>query len=376
MPPAESSQLLAEEFADFFVDKIKKIRENLNQYDLLKPAANESITMREFFLPLSKLEVQKLVMEMQTNLHELDLIPTKLLKGNTEKLMGLLNNIVNTSLVSGMFAGGWKTALLHPLIKKVGFDVIKPNFHPVSNLSFISCLVEKAAIGQFVQHVDYDGLTPHYQSAYRKNHSCETSLLRLLNDTLWAMEQQQATILIIMDLSAAFDMVHHDILLLVLNKRFGFQGVILNWVESYLWPRHFKVCIGDTKSTLRQLKQSEPQSSVGGPNLFNFYCSTITSVIPGDLDIYLGAFANDTNLRKSFQPSVPNMKKDSLTAMELCLDNIITWLNMNWLKINPTKAELMYIPSQWQIKKYAENSIRVGTDMVEGLLSSSYWVLG
>ena len=121
------------------------------------------------------------------------------------------------------------------------------------------------------------------------------------------MEQQQATILVIMDLSAAFDMLHHDILLSVLNKRFGFQGSILNWVESYLHPRYFKVGIGDTKSDSRQLKQLVPQGSVGGPNLFNFYCSIITSVIPEDLDIDLGA--DDHNLRKTFQPSVPDMEK-------------------------------------------------------------------
>ena len=130
------------------------------------------------------------------------------------------------------FAGEWKTALLHPLIKKGGLDVIKPNFCPVSNFSFISQLVAKAAIGQLIQHMDYYGLKPHYQSAYRKYHSCETSLLRLINNALWVMEQ--VTMLVIIDLSAVFDMVHDDILLSVLNKRFGFQGVVLNWVESYL----------------------------------------------------------------------------------------------------------------------------------------------
>ena len=169
-------------------------------------------------------------MEMNTKLCELDLVPTKLLKENIDKFIGLLTNIVNISLETGVFAEGWKLALLH----LAGLDVIKPNFCPVSNLSFISCLVEKAAIDQLVQHAEYYGLTPHYQSAYRKNHSCETSLLRLINDALWAMEQQQATMLVIMELSVAFDMVHHDILLSVLNKRFGFQGVILKRVESYL----------------------------------------------------------------------------------------------------------------------------------------------
>ena len=188
---------------------------------------------------------------MKTKSNELDLLPTKLLKENTEKFIGLLTNIVNIFLESGMFSKERKTALLHPSIKKVGLNVIKPDFCSVSNLSFISHLVEKAAIGQLVQHADYHGLTPQYQSAYRKNHSCEPSLRRLANDALWAMEQQQATILVIIDLSAAFDTVHHDILLSVLNKRFGFQGTILNRVESYLCPRHFKVCIGDTKSDMR-----------------------------------------------------------------------------------------------------------------------------
>ena len=59
------------------------------------------------------------------------------------------------------------------------------------------------------------------------------------------------------------------------------------------------------------------------------------------------------------------MEKDSSTAMELCLDNIITWMNMKQLKINPTKTELMYIASQWQSKKCVENLVRVGMDMVE-----------
>ena len=113
MPPAESNQLLAEEFADFFIEKIKMIEDNLDQYDLFEPVANESITIREFFLPLSKLEAQKIEMEMKTKLNELDLLPTKLLKENIKKFIGLLTNIVNISLESGVFAKECKTALLH-----------------------------------------------------------------------------------------------------------------------------------------------------------------------------------------------------------------------------------------------------------------------
>ena len=256
-------------------------------------------------------------------------------------------------------------ALLYPLIKKAGLDVIKSNFQLVSNLSFISCLVEKAAINQLVQHADYHDLSPHYQSAYKKNHSCKTSLLRLTNDALWAMEQQQVTIVVITDLLAAFDKVNHDILLSVLDRRFGLHGKILNWTETCLHPRNFKVCIGDAKSGVRQLKQLVPQESDGGPILFNFYCSMIISVIDEGCEIELGAFADDHNLRKTFIPALLDNEKEALQVMERSLDNIIEWMNMNRLKINPTKTELIYIASRWQIRKCVENSIRVGADRVQ-----------
>ena len=81
MPPAESNQILTEEFADFIMDKIKKIQDNLNQYDLFKLAANESVTMRELFLPLSESEVHKLVMKMQTKSCQLYYHTYKIIKG-------------------------------------------------------------------------------------------------------------------------------------------------------------------------------------------------------------------------------------------------------------------------------------------------------
>ena len=179
------------------------------------------------------------------------------------------------------------------------------------------------------------------------------------------MEQQQATIVIITDLSAAFNMVNHDILLSVLNKRFGPQGKILKWTETYLHPRNFTLCIGDAKCGVRQLKQSVPQGSVGGPILFNFYHSTITLVIDKGCEIELGTFADDHNLRKMFIQALPDNEKEALKVMEMSLDNIIEWMNMNHLKINPTKTELMYIASRGQIMKGVENSIRVGADRVE-----------
>ena len=82
------------------------------------------------------------------------------------------------------------------------------NYRPVSNLSFLSKVLEKAVLKQF----------PEYQSAYRQGFSCKTALVKLTNDILWAMEHQKVTAMMAIDLSAAFDTVDHDILLEVLQK--------------------------------------------------------------------------------------------------------------------------------------------------------------
>ena len=92
------------------------------------------------------------------------------------------------------------------------------NYTPVSNLQFISKIVEKVTLDQFTLHCNSNSLLPNYQSAYRKYYSCKTSLVKLVNGILWAMEKQQVTVVVILDLSVAFDTVNHDLLLEVLEK--------------------------------------------------------------------------------------------------------------------------------------------------------------
>ena len=93
---------------------------------------------------------------------------------------------------------------------------------------------------------------PSYQSAYREHHSCETALVRLTNDLLWNMEMQWVTALVAIDLSAAFNTVDHTVLLKVLQQHFGVNDKVLNWMDTYLRPRSFKVNIGNDYSTSTQ----------------------------------------------------------------------------------------------------------------------------
>ena len=144
---------------------------------------------------------------------------------------------------TGHFFENWKLAIVRPLIKSLKKGTEKSNYRPVSNLQFISKVVEKCTLNQLTDHCNKYNLLPEYQSAYRKHYSCETSLLKLVNDTLWAMEDKHITAVTVMDLSAAFDTVSHELLLTVLRERFRINDLAINWYENYLKPRQFKVCI-------------------------------------------------------------------------------------------------------------------------------------
>ena len=195
---------------------------------------------------------------MQIKSCELDYLPTHILKDHMDSFILILTKIVNLSLKSRVFSEDWKTAILRSLLKKIGLDLIDSNYRPVSNLSFISKLVEQAVMNEFNTHCEINGITPTHQSAYKQYHSCKTAMIKIVNDTLWAMKHKNITILVIIDLSAAYDTIDHKVLLEVLQKWFGVEGMALDWFQSYISSRFLKVNIGDVYSTSKELKFSVP----------------------------------------------------------------------------------------------------------------------
>ena len=155
---------------------------------------------------------------------------TQLLKTNVDILSPVITRLVNLSLTTGICSSSQKSAIITPLLNKASLDPVSlKNYRPVSSLAFVSKLLAKQLHDHFSQHKLYE----KHQSAYRKRHSTDTALTRVQNDILRAMNDSKATVLVLLDLSAAFDTVDHNFLLERL-KQCGISGTPQSWFKSLL----------------------------------------------------------------------------------------------------------------------------------------------
>ena len=202
------------------------------------------------FRPIAQTEVKSLIAKSGNASCDLDPIPTpffELLKECQDTLLPVIINIINFSLCSGEFPASEKLALVKPLIKKSSLNPeIHKNYRPISNLSFLHKLIEKAVATQ----LDTNQISESMQSAYRAQHSTESALARVQHDLLMAIDGKKAVLMVLLDLSAAFDVTDHDILLKCLEVTCGLKGTVLEWMESYLRGRSQKVYFGRDSSSV------------------------------------------------------------------------------------------------------------------------------
>ena len=158
-------------------------------------------------------------------------MPTFLVREFVDILLPYLTTMVNASLQQGRLPISQKHAVVTPLLKKPGLDASDlASFRPVSNLTFMSKVVERAVAEQLNSCLTDNKLLPSCQSAYRRHHSTETALLHVWSDVLTAANSRRVTLLSLIELSAAFDCVDHDILLERLRISFGLDDIVLRWI--------------------------------------------------------------------------------------------------------------------------------------------------
>ena len=178
-----------------------------------------------------------------------------------------------------------------------------------------------------------------------------------------SMDQQRVSLLVLLDLSAAFDTVDHQVLLRRLEVSFGITGTALKWFKSYLTNRSQRVLINGNYSESFSLPHGVPQVSCLGPLLFTIYASKLFEIVKCHLpDVH--AYADDTQLYLSFKPDGATNELDVICALQNCIKDIRTWMTVDKLKLNDGKTEFLIIGTAAQLKKVNISSILIGQDNV------------
>ena len=201
-------------------------------------------------------------------------------------------------------------------------------------------ILEKIISSQLLTHLSNHNLLEKFQSGFRALHSTETALVKVTNDLLMTLDAGEPAILVLLDLSAAFDTVDHSILLSRLESWVGLGASALQLMRSYLSDRSVAVEIGNASSSATPLIHGVPQGSILGPLLFSIYMLPLGQIIRKH-NIQFHCYADDTQLYLPLNSSDPNC----LATLNACLADLQTWMSANFLQLNADKSSCSALPT-------------------------------
>ena len=342
LPAHDDSKKLANDFNKFYVDKVNKIRKSIPPVSdtpayYSRPFKGE---MMMELCPTSVEELREIIKKSGVKTSMEDPIPAKLFKAAVDTLLPVIAQLINQSLKEGSL-DGVKWSVIDPLLKKFGLDSdVWKNYRPVNNLVFFSKLIERVAGHRLDEHMHRNNLHEASAYAYKQYHNTETMMVGITDEVLRGFDQNKATIVIFLDLSAAFDTIDIEKVLQIMHDEIGVGGTALEWFRSFLSGRTQKVKINGEYSESLEVPCGAPQGSVLGPKIFNINVRSQPLVFTFCL-FTTSSFADDSNGRKQFaltfqfqilKNDVPN-----------CMNHIVNWSNAHFMKINPDKTELLLL---------------------------------
>ena len=343
---AVCEDLTAEMFLKGFTDKVQDVRSSTSGAS--DPDFTEySGEMFCSFTPLDVAAVRELIVKSPNKSCSLDPIPTWLVKEFAVELAPFITAVINRSLEAGYFPVSFRAAVITPILKKSTLDPAKvSSYRPISNLCYLSKLLERVVKNQLMDYVERNRLLPEHQSAYRACHSTESALLKVTSDALLAADRGMVTLLGSLDLNAAFDCVDHSIFLLRLEHSFGIIGTVLAWTSSYLHDRMQQVRYNGQTSEPCRVTCGVPQGSVLGPVYFLLYTSDVFE-IASQHGFQIHGYADDLQLYQSCFPT--DMLPLNIRFMG-CLEATQSWMTRNRLKLNAARTEVMWMGSARKLK--------------------------
>ena len=354
-PP--SDLIAVEEFHSFFDDKVGRIRDATSGSP--PPAFSDvSADIRlSDFTTVAVSDIVAAISRLPDKASAADPLPTSVLKAVSDLVAPYITELFNRLMVAGHFPHEFKHAYITPIVKKAGLDSADVgSYRPIANLSVLSKLFERVVARQLRNYLHINNLLPTFQSGFRPGHSTETAILRVLSDILAAVDRGDFAVLVLLDLSTAFNTVDHDILLERLQRTFGFNGNVLRWMASYLTGRSECVRRGSSCSETSGLVCGVPQGSVLGPLLFLMYTvDLIKLILQHGLTPHL--YADDTQIYGGCRSTEVESFSRKVAA---CVAEVATWMRCNRLQLNVDKTELIWFATSRRLPQLPTSAIPIG----------------
>ena len=340
---------LANEFVDYFEEKTEKIYNSLGNVESRNLTGVTRIQNRKFckFKEIDKETFEKVLSKMKNTYCENDPFPISDVKNakNFAQVKELYFDIVNMSLTQAIFPKSEKLACVKPAYKGKGDKDDLSSYRPISNLSYLSKIIEAVVHKQSSEYLKQFDIIPEDQSAYRENHSTESTVCAVISDMTEIITNGKCGILVMLDLSAAFDTVDHQILLNDL-KTVGFDDDVFMWFKSYLQDRKVTVVISNEKSEIKSLSKGVPQGSILGPLLFSIYTIELSNILRKH-NVKFKIYADDTQ----FYFQIEKIEDATKKITEIMKD-IKEWMTAKKLKLNEDKTECMLFGTAKATRKY------------------------
>ena len=325
-------KIIADSFNSFFIDIGPNLASKIPNSSK-KPEAfmAENISNSIFIKPVIEDEVKNIVKNLKESSTGWDSISSKIVKDTYSLFITPLTHIMNLSLLHGVVPTELKIAKVIPLFKS-GDPTKFSNYRPVSVLPVFSKVIERLMYTRLLSFINKNKLLYKFQFGFRADHSPQLALVYLIDKISNALENGEYVLGVFLDFSKAFDTVNHSILFDKLNH-YGIRGNALQWFRSYLSCRKQFVVYEGCESAHKFITCGVPQGSILGPLLFLIYINDLALVSD---KLFALLFADDSNMFLS------GRNPDSLIeSMNIELEKVIDWLNVNKLSLNIKKTHFI-----------------------------------
>lgn len=321
------SFIIAQQLNTHFIDLPAKLNYELGDTpDINYDAIPAYPTM--FLKPVTENEIFNIINELKNTYSAgVDNLSPNLIIKSVQFLVAPLTYLINLSLSKGMFPSTLKIAKVLPLYKK-GDNTLPDNYRPVALLSTISKILERVIFNRILNFSDKYNILSKAQHGFRKKHSTQTAIMKFLEKLYEDINKNKKCAGLFMDLSKAFDLINHTILVQKLEK-YGVRGKVKDLLTSYLTDRYQIVEVDGIKSEKLKIDFGVPQGSVLGPLLFLFYVNDL----PNFFDEFLIMFADDN----SYLCCGKSME-NTLSSLQDNVDKFSDYFKTNRLFLNVSKT--------------------------------------